>query len=404
MPIHMRLAYGMICAVTSGSLLGAPGQIRANHKKGQPPLKLEVESPTPGSIEYRSAYPLSFRMSPRNPHTPFGSTSSAQIYPQFEKESFLILKDLDDCPSLIFTDCPVIPGEELYLRFYPDIDSPGTPDFGGDFALRLALFIGEERPRFFYNGMTRTLGPGLPYTELDGVGYGANDDLPGFVLLSNVGPGIVLDAELGSDGHVTGFTRQIPERARNLAGLLTDVSVETRSGRNSRTVIRTSGLVPNFLFSTFRIIDPCVGGIPDELDCIDPQGEQLHRIDGGAMTESDIFQDEFSTDSNPESSNVSEVLLRAFVVDGVAPSLIDDCDFDGQVTAEDALCLGYTLLSNEVIVEFRQLGNHHLCGGLFFGPWNGEQGNAILVDFDGNGPPKALSCPTGGGRVTNPPM
>ncbi len=45
---------------------------------------------------------------------------------------------------------------------------------------------------------------------------------------------------------------------------------------------------------------------------------------------------------------------RAFMVSGIAPSLLSDGNGDGRVTAVDAKLAGYRVISNEVVFKFRK--------------------------------------------------
>ncbi|MGI9286570.1 MAG: hypothetical protein ACR2P1_14385, partial [Pseudomonadales bacterium] len=98
------------------------------------------------------------------------------------------------------------------------------------------------------------------------------------------------------------------------------------------------------------------------------------------------------------------VELRAFVVQGDAPARVEDCNADGVIGAADAECMGYTQISNEVVIKFRQMGNDIDPCPPNPDPWAGQtSGNWRFVDLDGNGSPFGLVCPAGGGRTTQRP-
>ena len=141
----------------------------------------------------------------------------------------------------------------------------------------------------------------------------------------------------------------------------------------------------------------CDGGVRQEI------------VEGSSnIVPSNGWNDEFSTDPNSESTNVADVELRAFVVEGTAPFFVEDCNQDGRVTVADAACMGFGILSNEVEFNFKQMGNQNFpCFPNFALPWSVEGTNEVLVDFDASGPPQSLVCPTGGcegigmGNITN---
>jgi len=98
-----------------------------------------------------------------------------------------------------------------------------------------------------------------------------------------------------------------------------------------------------------------------------------------------------------------------------------DMNADGQVTALDAKLMGYRVLSNEVVFNFRQLGNQVLLGATQNGPIYlchplprpddpgrlRQAGTDFQHDLDGNGYGRLLFpvvCPGGGSGVTRPPQ
>lgn len=375
------------------------------------PIRLIVESPNTKqnkseTLQFRSGWPLTFKLRARREFffaLKGSAGGSAGPYPELGENSWLVFQDLDDCPYLggRFIEgvgdpmCAAIPGDEIFVEFTPDVDFPGMADLHGSEELRTALADPASFVRFFHGTDIFSFGPAVS-TAQDGIGYGPNDDLPGFVLLSDTGAGRVLESQLGEFGSaVTGFNPVDPLQARNLAGLMTSVAYEL-SDRKFETTITTSINVPRHLFSQLRLIDQCFGD-PFGNDCPSAQ-----RVDGGPVEiPSDVFSGINSTDPNAATTSISDVEVRAFVVQGDAPARVEDCDADGVIRAKDARCMGYTLLSNEVILRFRQMGNHiDPCFGLV-DPWVGfTAGNWRFIDLDGNGNPFGFVCPSGGGRVT----
>ncbi|MGI9295956.1 MAG: hypothetical protein ACR2PS_18385, partial [Pseudomonadales bacterium] len=232
------------------------------------PIKLTVESPNTKerkseTLQFRSGWPLTFKLEARRDF--FFAMQFAGPYPELGLTSWLVFQDLDGCPYLggrfiegIGDPCAdaEIPGDEIFVEFTPDVDFPGLVDEHGNEERRAALADSDSFVSFSHGSDEFTLGPAISET-LDGIGYGPNDDLPGFVLLSDTGVGRVLVDQLGEFGNpVTGFDPVEPLQARNLAGLMNTVGYEL-GDRKLRTTITTSINVPRYLFSKLRLIDQC---------------------------------------------------------------------------------------------------------------------------------------------------
>ena len=237
------------------------------------PLILRIKSPKPGSIQYESGWPLQFTIRPRNLNATTIVNFGSEEYPAHGDHAALIMTSpsslgSSECSSLLFT-CPPGITEPPYLEFAIDTDYPDRPD---------SIFAGLNRPAgadqpanqpiysYGYNPAdpndTRDikLGPIVSDARNDGIGYGPNDDLPGFVLLSNVGVGRVLTATTSFAGSAATLQEMSPRQARNLAGLMTDVSMElvrTSTG----TVIYTGMQVTHGLFAPIILWDHCTGGL-----------------------------------------------------------------------------------------------------------------------------------------------
>lgn len=377
----------------------------------RPPLRIGFDAPRMGAIQYDSGWRLSILMTPRDPLGFSIVSSGSDPFPVLGSKAALLFQDLDGCPTLINPQCPVIPGDEIAFGFTPDDDAPFILDVAGDAALRTQLTSAASRPRFTYDGQAFILGPGIqpppvtlpggpPLGVEDGIGYGPNDDMPGLVLLSDTGVGQVFTSTLGAPGAVTGFNPLPVRRARNLAGLMTDVSFDVRRATD-RTVVSTSLLVPPNLFTPHVVADVCVTTEPF---CVIGPATGEQRVDGGprlpfVRESTDTF--DFATSGRP---NLVDIELRAIVVQGTAPTFVDDCNGDGRVTGRDLVCAGYTVLSNEAVRSVR-------VGGLFLDctgsggstTFSGPSQSAIDVDFDQSQIVGGIFCPTGSGRVTRPP-
>lgn len=306
--------------------------------------------------------------------------------------------------------------DQLLVDFYPDPgdvtgvvdDAPSGPlshDPGIHYNLRPEF--GGPLPKQAPNGtMVQTV-------VEDGVQFGADDDFPGLVLLSNVGVGIVMSP------LAQGWNPLLPRQARNLAGLTTSVGYEL-SDAYSRTSITSMMVVPRFLFSHIRLQDPCVGavstnGAGEPIACAGPA---VQRVDGGPVTP--------RSDGGTNDESLVE-RIRAFVVAPVWNSVsnrlegldtVVDMNNDSAVTAADATLMGRQVLSNELVFSFRQIGSDvssgqigpygslAFCNGLARPATLREAGSDFQYDIDGNGYAvlvEAVVCPGGSSGVTQPP-
>lgn len=310
--------------------------------------------------------------------------------------------------------------DETYLEFWPDVDMPGVADFSGNESRQLALVdsAGGGGPEFhrWSDGMTLDCTPGIGDSDcvrfgpdtgdevVDGFGIGADDDIPGLVILAPYGVG---QAYAEPD-----FELAAPLTARNLAGLLTSVSYDlsdleknTKPKTRPATVREFSRIwahmnIPPLLVRNILQYDACVGNITWPDDVADPEvpescdGDELWRVDGGAI-ETSPFNYGRADAAAIDLLQGTTFSLRAFVVQGEAPSALADANGDGQVDSADAQLAGYTLLSNEDEIQLLQVSQSICFGG---------GGSAVLADLDGNGAAAVpIVCPAGPGDVSRPP-
>ncbi len=445
-------------------------------KKTHLPIDLEIISPIPPKnkksgkpkkskmIEFRSGWPLTFKLSTNDKHllgtfVPGSGTGPASPYPEAGTPAWLIFDDADDCLYLegLALNGTTVPctdqtgAGEVFLNFTADIDFPYLADldpgadFGGlrshgrpDLRAELAERYPDNGPEWGGPALSvptvvvpgpvplsQNVGAALPGV-LDGVGYGPNDDLPGLVVISNTGVGIVYDQlEFEGDcdpigggepceiircdpgpfgaceivtpplGILQNWERAIPEARHNLSGLMGMVGYELND-QKLQTTITTSLLVPRHLFSHLEVRDTCYDS---DAECFphDEVDDWANRVDAGPVNFPGL---DLST---------SIVELRAFVINGTAPSTIEDCNGDGAVTAADAKCDGYKLISNEVVLEFVQIGGVINHCNVDVDPWIGGQDafnyghNVKMVDLDGNLAAYNKACPGASGGITRPP-
>lgn len=278
-------------------------------------------------------------------------TSQPQCFPPADPE--FSCEDVPEKYEELLRKCLATEGE-IYLEFTPDVDQPGVPDLAGSLQARalpnpfacLARVNGTDPTGINFSVPIGPLtdskiyqnpGGGYPRQTInpDGYGYGADDDLPGLVLLSDTGVGLVFDDNLvRSHG------------ARNLAGFLNSVAVEIKNADN-RISILASMVVPEGLFTPLVLVDLCLG----KLRYIDTHLQRCipfsanWRLDGG----------ELRTEAPSDSERAKIVTLRAFVVNGTAPSILYDLNSDLMVDAEDAKMAGYRLLSQEAALTFQHV-------------------------------------------------
>ena len=392
------------------------------------PIELEVISPVPAkkkgmgadpnakSIQFRAGWPLTLRLTIQQDDflgigmfgDPF--TDEHSTFGEINQGAAIVFDDPDgDYSPPPNND---FPADETLLTFFPDREMRGVEDETGFFTQQLALKDPSGRPKFGGPSLHGERSEdGLLFK--DGWGWGADDDLPGLVILSNTGASLVLK-DANFDGvFVPGVEefgdRVVPAQIRNSAGFMTMVGYELTSARGD-TRITASMLVPRHLYSSIRMIDLCRGlwavdaSSDTGFNCF---GDSVARIDGGAFVPFDYS--EIGADFD------AEVELRAFVVaPHVGPSyeainILEDINGDGEVTAADAELAGYVVLSNEVVVEFTQILNSNgFCNGSDT-PSDDLQGNGretdVFVDFDGNGVsgPLLFGCPGGRGGTSKPP-
>jgi len=392
------------------------------------PIALEQLSPQMSTgteilpIQFRAGWPLIYRASIRaQDMLGIGRVFGEQGYEglgwafaEVGQGAAIVFSDPDSFWSYVIPSDQ--PHDERVLDFYPDpgdvtgvVDDAPSGPLSHDPGLRFNL-----RPEF--GGPLPQQAPDGTMVQSvvqDGVQFGADDDFPGLVILSNLGVGIVMTR------LADGWNPVSPRQARNLAGLTTSVGYELTDVHGS-TSITSMMVVPRFLFSHIRLQDPCVGtvtlnGSGEPIACAGPA---VQRVDGGPATPL----------SSGGSNDESLVELRAFVVEPIWNSVsnrlesldtVTDMNGDGQLTAADAELMGREVLSNEIVFNFRQIGSNVASGQV--GPYasiafcNGlarprdlrQAGSDFQFDVDGNGYAvlqEVVVCPGGGTGVTRPPQ
>jgi hypothetical protein len=385
--------------------------------------------------ETSGGWPLTVRLTASNRDLLGIGTRFTPVFPEGSQTGFLVFADPDGChswiPPVVLAPGPCFhaPQDETYVEFTPTVNRAGVTGAGNpERLIHLTDFGGGGRPAIFTNailnptpvltpvgpfaggpdttqslclpgyldpvtGAPRLLsaegpvpvggvcGDGFLLTEvptlLDGYGYGASAALPGLVVLSDAGVGLVLDANFNFPSG--------PLQARNLAGFLNLVAYELDDVSKQTNILATMN-VPGGLFNPLVLADTCVG-IPSS----DPptpnqcQGIPIVRVDGGPSVSRCLFCQDFA-----DFLNQKIITVRIFVVNGTAPDILSDLDGDGKITAKDAALAGLQLLSGEEVVRFKIFHQEELP--------------ALFFDFDGNGDPSGpIVLPAGGGGLTPPP-
>lgn len=402
-------------------------QVESLAPRPRGPIQLEFLGPRQTTIPTLTTdgFPLTLRLTSIN-EIGIGIGAAETLFPVYEEtRGFIVFDDPDGCHSWAPADeCDVV--DETYVEFNPGDSLPDVPDFLGEPFVMVALSTigGGGSPQLLgfnsttgVNDMLYPYGPDLGGpdqattqclsrlgnhgpcltdadcfggstcqafpVEPDGYGLGADDDLPGLVLLSDTGVGLILDQNADP---------VVPRQARNLAGLISSIGYNLNDP-SRRTSIVAHLTAPPGAFNPVVLFDDCVAppsdpacscGTPGPTAC--PIGPRRVRVDGGAP------QDVENEGELRSLLGSRLITVRAFVVNQTAPFILTDMDGDDLVTAKDADLAGLQLLSGEVAIQFRQLHEKPILAA----------DNAIRFDFDGNGL-FPLVLPVHGGTLTQVP-
>lgn len=417
-------------------LLSAAGSFPA--AADDPPVSLHIDAPSSNgglALLSESGWPITVKLNielPPPPEegqpVPFPAYAVRPDFPAVGQAGFLIFDDPDGCLNppwddwlvdFFDPDCttPPQPSDETYLEFWLDVDLAGAADPEGNPDRQADLLDPNSSggPEFdrWSNGVVlacmpdtndpncNQFGPDTGGETTDGFGIGANDDLPGLVVIAQYG--------IGNTYNEPVFEQTSPVGARNLAGLVNSVSydlsdLEKSNGKPPKSLKEFSRIwahlnMPPGVVRHIIQYDACVGEItyqdpPFETEIDHCEPGELWRVDGGPIETAPMDY------GRPDAASVdllnSTVFeLRAFLLAGQAPNELSDLTGDGVVDSEDAVAAGYTLLSNEDSIEFLQL-SQFLCfgGGL----------NAVYFDLDGNGEAFVQeTCGAGPGDLGRPP-
>jgi hypothetical protein len=405
---HRRIAVAASIAVVL-----AMGILFAQGKSTTWPVTIDIPGFTGNvvSLQTAGAWPLTVRMAANDP-LGIATYRVPNPYPINEQQAFIVYSNPDECLSLSLdhdaeltnpTEGVCTGGsDEIYLEFTPTINLPNLLKRPIDNvrARRLGgrvTALGWESDGG--NSMVVTVGPydvgDVPNDEsecaktpldpigvgCDNYGYGASPNIPGLVILSDTGVGLVRDTE--------GFSLTTPRVARNLAGFVNSASwtandcdggVKSTDCDAGRMSVTAHMNVPAALFSPITRLD---WNYPNTTTS--QYDNVAYQIEGGELVEGSNFA------ALRSSLNAKVITVRVFVVSGRGPDQLEDMNRDGVVTSKDAALAGYKLLSGgDKIIRFRTLHQEH------------DSALGIRYDFNGNGL-GPIVAPTGGGTITERP-
>jgi hypothetical protein len=399
--IACTLAVALGCASTSWA-----GGRDDDHQR--PPVRLSVQAPDAGHFQgltTNAGWSLVLRI--ETPDSVAIVESAEEPTQPIGRREAVVLTDPDGC--LDMRHFPIVNAgkpyedcngpDETFLEFTTErFDTFDLADSNtGNFQVRERLIDDAFVSGALLNKpyLRNTAGNVVPVPRpqtggalLDGFGFGPDDDLPGLVVMSNNGAARAFDENFDL----------VPGVIRNMGGFINGVSQELLTRRGGSALEATMQIVAG-MFEPIALFD---------LD-VDADGvDYLRRLESGPIqpfqfiappaNNDDILRDITS------SYSPFEIELRIVIVEGVAPTFIEDRNHDGRFSAADLKKMGYRLLSNEVrlslAVEFDLAITETVSGRTCPPP------SLIYRDLDGNGRDGAITCSGSGGaaRIRRVPL
>jgi hypothetical protein len=300
---------------------------------------------------------------------------AASVTADGQKREALVMSDPDNCLNLASLvddlmlpafdpNCAGLPEDESYIEVqtekFDTFELKDNRQTGNDFIReRLVddLYMDGALLNTPYlalkQGKINAVGPktGGPATgdperpELDGYGYGADDDFASLVIIADIGGARVFDLDFN---HMQGVVR-------NVAGFVNVVSAELLDGQNQTAITATThplaGLFEPIAVFDFSVTNPDFAGF-DYLQRVDSSPITAFELMSTIPVETDPtdmaneFYDELLSTYFPV-----DVKIRAVVVEHQAPAFIHDLNHDGKFSAIDVKMAGFKLLSNEVEIN-----------------------------------------------------
>ena len=387
--------------VVAAALTPAPGF--ANDKLPDPPARITIQGPLSGnfqglttttgwSLVLRIEVPDSIAIleSPEEPTTPVG------------RREAIVFKDPDGC--LDMRHFPIIRAgtpyeencsgpDESFIEFTTErFDTFDLPDGQtGNFQVRDrlvddAFLAGALLNKAYLRNTAGSIVP-VPRPQTgadlsDGFGYGPDDDLPGLVIMANIGAARAFDENFDAvPGGVV----------RNMGGFINSVSQELLNKRGGSTITAWMQMVAGMAEPIALVdLDVDAAGV-DYLRRLESGPVQAFQFSSPPQGEDDVLF-EISSSYSP-----FELELRVVLVEGVAPTFIHDKDHDGKFTASDLRRMGYKILSNQarlrLIEDFDVVVTQTVTGRTCPPP------SLLYSDLDGNGSDGAITCSGSGGAT-----
>jgi hypothetical protein len=389
------------CAITAQAAL-APSSGFAHDQGDRPPARISIHAPDSGDFQgltTTTGWSLMLRIEVPGSVAILESPEE-QTMPVGRREA-IVFDDPDGCidmrnfpilnPGTPYEDCSG--PDESFIEFTTErFDNFDVADAQtGNFQVRDRLVDDAFAPGVLLNKpyLRNTAGEIVPVPRpqtgdalKDGFGYGPDDDLPGLVVMSNLGAARVFDENFDA----------APRRViRNMGGFINSVSQEllTRRGGSAITawMQMISGMVePIALFD----LDVDAEGI-DYLRRLESGRVRAFKFKSPPQNDDDILF-EISSSYSPFRLDMSVVL-----VEGIAPTFIRDMNRDGRFTAVDLRRMGFKVLSNEarvrLVQDFDVVVTDTISGRTCPPP------SLIYRDLDGNGRDGAISCGGSGGAI-----
>ena len=376
-------------AVLLTLLIGSSVDAGGFNRHGRADARLTIAAPEASYVRYRvrdgvrtyqyknrrgalasTQWPLILRFESR---TAVGFAASATA--DERKREALVLVDPDDCYNLASLvddfmlpsfdpDCAGRAEDETYIEVqtekYDTFELRDNRQTGND-VIRDQLVDDVYQDGVLLNtpylalkqGKINAVGPktGGPVSgdpeqpELDGYGYGTDDDFVSLVILADVGGARVFDLDFN----------QVPGVVRNLAGFVNVVSAELLDGRGQTVITATThplaGLFEPIAVFDFSVTNPDYDGY-DYLQRVDSSPINAFRLMSEVPVKTDPppkaneFYDEILSTYFPV-----DIKIRAVVVERQAPAFVHDLNHDGKYSAVDVRMAGYELVSNEVEIN-----------------------------------------------------
>lgn len=251
-----------------------------------------------------------------------------------------------------------------------------------DFANSNKAYVETTRPpaaSFPRGAGAYTGGEATGFSDYDCYGYGADENLPSLVIMSNTAGARIFNP-------VT--LEYSADRIRNMAGLISGVSFELFDNGDA-SVVSAQMHVRSGTFQPLTFVDlnyEFFGGdpIPDPLVVLTKvEDAPIETTELTGITTSNL--EDVINAVKAKLPTDYEVEIRAVVVDGIAPNFIDDLNGDGAFTAADLELAGYSLLSNEAIQRVNLINYNAIASEEDELECPLTRRSLNYVDLDGNG-------------------